>query len=482
MPEEQRSNFQFPSRAPVQFWMMSTFALFVGIAVVLVASYAVVSLRSNFKREASADLLREAASIANRFSADETVEQQRQKASALGEILDLHITVFMSNEVVIDLKGAEPFEHDDIVNAPPTISELIRPDVLTTGEWEDSKAMRYVYAAAPIPGRPDHIVRIGKIDTLEQIFRRMLLTLLSSMAFALLLALIGAWIAAQRVNEPLRSLTDTAQRINEGHYEEPIQVETRAAEFQDLSISLNGMANRFQNDITKLQRLISIQNEFLGNVSHEVRNPIFAVSGYLEALGSESLGQEQRVRYSEKGVANLERLNTLFGDLVEIAKLEYREDVLHPEVFSMNEMCQEVLETLKPNAIEKDIRLLLEGPPNIEVNADRNRIRQVVTNLVENAVAYSDGGSVKTSLTVDKSKLVVMISDNGQGISPEHLERIFDRFYRVDPARARKSGGSGLGLSIVKQILHAHGEAINVESRKGEGTKFWFSLPLADAN
>ncbi len=412
------------------------------------------------------------------FDSTSSLEEQRRLARTLGGISDLHISIFEGENAIIDLKGRNPFDAGLAESAPPKISDLLGSPNRIVEQWFNAEGVPYLYAAWKISGSDSRFLRVGKVDTLEQLFRRMLLTLLGSMAFALLLALIGAWIAAQRVTEPLRSLSETAQRIYDGHYDQPLKVDTRAAEFQDLSASLNGMAVRLQSDITKLQRLISIQNEFLGNVSHEVRNPIFAVSGYLEALASPTLPAELRLRYSDKGIANLERLNTLFGDLVEIAKLEYRKDVLHLEDFKMVEMCEEVLETLNDNATDKNIELILEGSRDLVVKADRNRIRQVVTNLIENAIAYSDHGQIRTKLSVDNNKLVTQISDTGLGISAEHLERIFDRFYRVDPARARKSGGSGLGLSIVKQILHAHGEAVNVESRTGEGTKFWFSLPL----
>jgi signal transduction histidine kinase len=291
---------------------------------------------------------------------------------------------------------------------------------------------------------------------------------------------LGAWTAARQVTRPLVAITRSAQRINEGDLDGRIAVRTRAAEFQELSRSLNQMAGRFRADIHELQRMQRVQNEFIGNVSHEVKNPIFAVFGYLEALGSD-LSPEQRAHYAQKGLANLHRLNNLFSDLIEIAKLEYREDLLRPQTFDLQSLIDEVGEMLMPRAVEKGLTLTFENPP-LEVFADRNRIRQVVTNLIDNAIAYSEEGSVQCRMRRHLDRARVEVIDTGRGIPEEHLDRIFERFYRVDTARSRKMGGTGLGLAIVRQILEAHGGTIQVESTKGRGTRFWFDLPLSPAD
>ncbi|HIL58018.1 MAG TPA: sensor histidine kinase, partial [Rhodothermales bacterium] len=236
----------------------------------------------------------------------------------------------------------------------------------------------------------------------------------------------------------------------------------------------------FRSDIEELRRVQRVQSEFIGNVSHEVKNPIFAVFGYLEALASDNLPAEQRKRYAQKGLANLTRLNNLFSDLIEIAKLEYREDMVRPEPFDLQELIAEIGEMLEPKAEEKGLELSFENAP-LEVYADRNRIRQVLTNLIDNAIAYTDEGSVRCRMRRHMDKARVEVVDTGRGIGQEHLDRIFERFYRVDTARSRKMGGTGLGLAITRQILEAHGTEPHVESTKGRGSRFWFELSLADS-
>jgi signal transduction histidine kinase len=298
------------------------------------------------------------------------------------------------------------------------------------------------------------------------------------MVMALLLALVGSWVAAYQVITPLRRIRDSARSVSEGQLEGTIDIESRAAEFQDVADSLNRASESFREKINELERLTRLQSEFIGNVSHEVRNPIFAISGYLEALGSPTLGDDQRKRYAEKGLTNLQRLSNLFDDLIEIARLEYREDLIKRKVFNLRGLVDEVVDMLRPKATQKGLTLDIDNP-EVYVRADRARIRQVLVNLIDNAIAYTDSGTVRCRIRRRIDKVRIEVVDTGKGIDEDHLERIFERFYRVDPDRSRESGGTGLGLSIVKQIISAHGEQIHVESTKGRGTRFWFELPYA---
>jgi signal transduction histidine kinase len=321
------------------------------------------------------------------------------------------------------------------------------------------------------------VIRVGQpTPPLLYLVNRMKTTLVVGMIMALFLALLGSWIAAQRVVSPLQRIRNSARSISEGNIDQKIQVDSRATEFLDLAESLNRMSDGYREKIDELQRMAKVQNEFIGNVSHEVRNPIFAVGGYLEALATSSLPEEQRRHYARKAILNLHRLNTLFNDLIEIAQLEYREDIIRLDDFNLTELVDDIADTLRPKAEDKELELVASNE-TLFVSADRNRIRQVIINLVENAIAYSDAGTIAIALEPRNGKVCCTVTDTGKGMAPEHLARVFERFYRVDPDRSRKSGGTGLGLSIVKQIIQAHGEQIFVESTPGVGTRFWFELP-----
>ena len=469
----------YPRRASTQTWMMLTFALFVGLAVVGVGLYSFLILRGQV-RDAARETLREEA---ERFAVQLEAEPDRTSMLALGEqisrLTQIDVAIATEDRVVgdfgpsVDAGGeATPFfEREEVVEA------LAAPDHIGIAERRgpDGGARLFLALYRPETGL---LVRLGEpVPQLLRAIGTLQTALAAGMAIAFLTAIFGAWIAARQVTRPLTAITRSAQRINEGDLEGRIQVRTRAAEFQDLARSLNHMAGRFRADIHELQRMQRVQNEFIGNVSHEVKNPIFAVFGYLEALASESLPAAQRKKYAQKGLANLQRLNTLFSDLIEIAKLEYREDQIRTGTFDLQDLIDEIGEMLEPKAEAKGLELTYDNAP-LSVKADRNRIRQVLTNLIDNAIAYSDAGTVKCRMRRHLDKARVEVVDTGRGIPEEHLDRIFDRFYRVDTARSRKEGGTGLGLAIVKQILEAHGEPIHVESTKGRGTRFWFELPL----
>ncbi|MDX1420209.1 MAG: HAMP domain-containing sensor histidine kinase [Rubricoccaceae bacterium] len=468
----------FPRRASTQTWMMLTFALFVGLAVVGVGLYSFIVLRGQVRDAARETLRDEAERVAVLLEEEVDPLALRTLAVQIAGVTERDLAVSrLVDGTWRPLLGPIDeafFQQPEVAAARMGGVGYAEPG----GALGDDGRMLYVALFRPPSGL---MIRLGQpAPPLYRAVQKVQATLAVGMALSLLLALLGAWIASRQVVGPLRAITRSAHRINEGELDRRIHVRTRAAEFQDLARSLNQMAGRFRADIHELQRMQRVQNEFIGNVSHEVKNPIFAVFGYLEALGSDSLPRDQRHKYAQKGLANLTRLNVLFSDLIEIAKLEYREDLIRPERFDLQALIDEVCEILEPKAEEKGLGLLWENPA-LEVYADRNRIRQVLTNLVDNAVAYTDEGTVRCRMRRHRDKARVEVVDTGRGIPEEHLDRIFERFYRVDTARSRKMGGTGLGLSIVKQILQAHGETIHVESTKGRGTRFWFELPLAEA-
>lgn len=468
----------FLRRATTQTWMTLTFALFVGSAVVVVLLYSMVVLRGEIREAARQSLMEQTERTALQLRQATSPEERLELVRAVSRITDLRITVATSDSVIWDVQEDSLLEASSAFHARPEIQSAFEKG---TGfhERDDADGREMLYAALH-PEGSDLLVRLGQPQpVLYTLVRRMQWTLIGGMVLALFAALVGSSIATYQITQPLHAIRRSARRINEGYLDEEISVDSRAAEFQDLADSLNQMAERFREDINELQRITQIQNEFIGNVSHEVKNPLFAVSGYLEALSSGNLDEEQRKRYAEKGLTNLQRLNDLFSDLIEIARLGYREDLIQPQTFALDEIVSDVAETIEPKANEQGLELHVDQDP-VYVHADRNRIRQVLTNLLDNAVSYTEEGTVRCRYRRRQDKVRIEVIDTGRGIGEDHLERIFERFYRVDTARSRQEGGTGLGLSIVKQILQAHGESIHVESTVDRGSRFWFDLPWAE--
>lgn len=242
----------------------------------------------------------------------------------------------------------------------------------------------------------------------------------------------------------------------------------------------NYAANR-KSEIEILKGREEYRKEFLGNVSHELKTPLFTIQGYvLTLLDGAKDKPELCAKYLERTSKGVDRLNYIIQDLDLITKLEVGDLDLKQEDFDIIELINNVFELLEMKANKKNISLTLDKyyETSVMVNADKGRIRQVITNLVVNSIKYgNDDGTTEISVeSLVESKLIVRVTDNGEGIKKEYLPRLFERFYRVSKSRSREEGGSGLGLSIVKHIMEAHQEQIYVESIYGVGSEFSFTI------
>ena len=223
------------------------------------------------------------------------------------------------------------------------------------------------------------------------------------------------------------------------------------------------------------------RREFLGNVSHELKTPLFTVQGYLATLLDGAINDKNvRKKYLERAEKGVERLIYIVEDLDLISKLEMGDVNLEMSLFNIVELVQNVFDLLEMNADKKNIILMFDRKytKSIKVFADKEKIQQVLTNLVMNSIKYGkENGTTEVSIEdLVNDKMIVRIKDNGEGIEKHNIPRLFERFFRVDKSGARSEGGSGLGLSIVKHIIEAHGEKIYIESEFGKGSEFSFTL------
>ncbi len=223
------------------------------------------------------------------------------------------------------------------------------------------------------------------------------------------------------------------------------------------------------------------RREFLGNVSHELKTPLFTVQGYLSTLLDGAMDDKNiRKKYLQRAEKGLERLIYIVKDLDMISKLETGDINIELSEFNIVEVIQSVFEMLEMRAAKKNISLTfdIQYKMPVMVYADYDKIQQVITNLVVNSIKYGkQGGTTEVSIEdLVNNKIIVRITDNGEGIEKHHISRLFERFYRVDKSGARSVGGSGLGLAIVKHIIESHNEKIYVESEFGVGSEFSFTL------
>jgi two-component system phosphate regulon sensor histidine kinase PhoR len=223
------------------------------------------------------------------------------------------------------------------------------------------------------------------------------------------------------------------------------------------------------------------RKDFLGNVSHELKTPLFTVQGYIETLLDGALNDKSvRKKYLQRANKGVERLIYIVRDLDLITKLEVGDLNLEKETFDIVELIQSVFDLLEMKVEKKNITLTfdMEYSAPIYVYADKDKIQQVVTNLLVNSIKYGrrDGTTEVSVENLIQNKVIVRVTDNGEGIPKRHIHRLFERFYRVDQSGSRSEGGSGLGLAIVKHIIEAHEEKIYVESEIEVGSEFSFTL------
>ena len=237
-------------------------------------------------------------------------------------------------------------------------------------------------------------------------------------------------------------------------------------------------------EIESLKVREEYRKEFMGNVSHELKTPLFTVQGYILTLLDGAMKDEKlNAKYLTRASKGVERLIYIIKDLDMITKLEVGDLSLTIEPFDIVEVIKNVFDLFEMKASKKKITLTfdMDYSEPIMVNADKERIQQVLTNLVVNSIKYGrEKGTTEISIeNLIKNKVIVRVTDNGEGIDAENLPRLFERFYRVDKSGSRKEGGSGLGLSIVKHIIEAHNEKIYVESELAVGSEFSFTLEKA---
>lgn len=238
------------------------------------------------------------------------------------------------------------------------------------------------------------------------------------------------------------------------------------------------IAERKQQEIDKLKNLQMMRSEFLADVSHELKTPIFAAQGFIHTLLDGAVDDPNvRDKFLEKAARSLDGLDALVQDLISISQLEKGVVKMAKRNFDVAQLARDVAEQLELKAVQQEITIHVEATEPVMLFADPNRIRQVFTNLIDNAIKYGRrGGNIWVMFDEGKKKYTITVKDDGKGIAQEHINRIFERFYRIDKSRTRDTTSTGLGLSICKHIIEAHRSFIAVKSEVDKGTTLRFKL------
>ena len=297
-----------------------------------------------------------------------------------------------------------------------------------------------------------------------------------SIVVILFTIIILNFIGKKRTKE-LNEIKETITNIRNSIYSssEEIKLSSNLSRLQE---DIKLMFEKTKGDIEDLKRLQKIRTEFLANVSHELRTPIFAIQGYIETLLNGAVNDESVNKYFlEKANQHTANLNNLLNDLIDISMIESGEMRMSFRYFNIDEYLQNLVNEFVPVAEEKKIKLIYNSVnKKLQLFGDKARLRQVMVNLIQNALKYTEKGEIMVLVEEEPKFGKIIVKDSGIGIPGEDLSRIFERFYRVDKARSRSVGGTGLGLAIVKHIVEAHGSKIEVNSKLDSGSEFSFRL------
>ncbi len=306
-------------------------------------------------------------------------------------------------------------------------------------------------------------------STLDEVAEELLLVA----PFALVLGIIGSYWLARRAFVPIYQLTNIAEDISAGDLHRRVHVPRARDEVQLLALTFNKM-------IGQLHKTFMQQRRFVADASHELRTPVAAIRSMTDVTLAQPPQLEECLSVLSNVNGEAERLGWLIRDLLILARSDEGQVPLYHELVRLDLLVSDVVATLEPLAAERCIVLQARKLEPATVQGDISRLIQCVINLLDNALAYTDaGGSVTLSVEIRDHCGCIVVQDTGMGMAPEDKLNIFERFYRTDPARIRKAGGSGLGLSIVEWVIRAHEGSIHVESQVGKGSTFTLSLPLA---
>ncbi len=316
-------------------------------------------------------------------------------------------------------------------------------------------------------GHPDLVATL-----FNSIFRAMTTALAVATVAAIVTALAVSAFVTRRIVAPILAMTRASMRVADGRYGERVPVPSED-ELGELAVHFNRMAET-------LQRVEEQRRDLIADVAHELRTPLAGIAGYMEGMLDGVIPPEPETFHRvHRETARLQRL---VGDLQELSRAEAGQVPLHVRRVEVPTLLETTAARLRPQFADKTVELTLEIPAGVPpVLVDPDRIAQVLTNLLGNALQYTPpGGGVTVRAGREDHGVVIAVVDTGIGIAGEHLPHVFDRFYRVDRSRARASGGSGIGLTIARHLVEAHGGTIRAESAgPGHGTTFAIVLPQA---
>jgi len=459
------------------------FILLTIVAAIILSSFLVIRLRSNVESKISQRLQSDATlagEIFRKAMLDGDIAYIQRETKELAKNLNLRITVIdKQGKVLADSeRDAQSMENHG------GRAEFI--GAVEKGVGESTRfsqtlnySMKYVAVRVTDGESIVGVVRIAVPESevqleLHQLYRVAIIGVIA----AICIAGVIAYVMARGISTPIRQMKEVADAIAKGQFDKRTSIRGED-ELAELAQSLNAMSDELKLKIERLKYLDTVRTDFVANVSHELKTPLTSIRGFVETLEDGAINDSDNARRFLAIIKkHAQRLGNIIDDLLRLSELESGGGIEMAEL-DLKGLIDEIVMGFGHSLAVKQHRLSVEtSGGDFTIRGDKDRLEQVFVNLIDNAIKYTkEGGQIKVHLVSTGDFVTATVEDNGIGIPKEDIERVFERFYRVDKARSRELGGTGLGLSIAKHIVLAHNGKISIESGVNKGTKVFVTLP-----
>ena len=398
--------------------------------------------------------------------------------SETAEILSYSLNQPGYHIYIVDESGTRIFGPNETSTYSLPLSEAILNQVnagthVSKGGLKNGE-LRYM-VASQLTTNIDNVnqpIMVMIFHELSHEYQQVIWMILITFIIVIVVAGVVLWLMSKKITAPLREMSDVARHYAKGDFAETVHYKSDD-EIGQLAKSFTYMANELNN-------LETIRRQYISNLSHELRSPLTSIKGFIIALMDGTIPSNRQSHYYGLMKDETERMIKLVNDTLDMNQLEEGKSKIFRTNYNLTEQITTIILKLEPHSSDKQLNIRFDHTQKYMVYADRERMEQVLVNLIHNAIQFSHvEGLIDIKLVGEGRYVKVMVQDYGIGIEEQHLDLIWRRFYKIDEARSNKTG-SGLGLAIVKSILDLHDTEINVDTKIGEGTIFSFKLPLSD--
>jgi two-component system, OmpR family, phosphate regulon sensor histidine kinase PhoR len=438
------------------------------ITVLVVAIVAIIDrrLHTRIVREITTELAREARLVGSQWTSSQNADALADMA---GAALHHRVTLIDRNGVVVgdsEFSGNGLNALENHFRRPEVVSARVK-GFGSSQRLSSSRGDEELYVAV---AQPLGVTRVSvPTRAVDQIFDLARRDILSAGIAAMIVAILLSVVFARSISRPITELGDVARAMADRDFSRPAV--KASGEVGDLAVSVHRLS-------TQIESLESMRRDFVANVSHELRTPLTIVGGFAETLVHDDPPRESRREFAGMILSNTRRMQRIVDDLLDLSRIESGGWVPKPSEVDLGTIAAEIVGATSESASAKGTRVMAAISVGASrAYADRTALRQILSNLVENAIRHTSGGEVRIFSERETGGVWIGVTDTGEGIAPDHLTRIFERFYRADPGRARDQGGTGLGLAIVKHLVEAHGGRVSATSEAGKGTRISALFP-----